>query len=152
MINAWTLHIIKTIDNKQVKKLFNFTPLLIPNIWLKAAFKESKKYKSYDYFRMAYKDDAEHDFAKNVPILTGFDLNTECLFLKICFKVTFETMTYTYIKINNKYICHYTLWSWVFISLSGCYCFNEILGISDLIFLLVIIGWIRLVKGSKSSG
>ena len=40
---------------------------------------------------MAYKHDAEH-VAKNVTILTGFYVNMECFSLKICFKITFETL------------------------------------------------------------
>ena len=31
-----------------------------------------KKYKSYDYFKKAYKPDAEHDVTKNVTILRIF--------------------------------------------------------------------------------
>jgi len=43
---------------------------------------------------MVYKNDAEHDVAKNVTISTGFNVKIECFSLNICYKVTFETMTY----------------------------------------------------------
>jgi len=36
---------------------------------IKTACKNSEKYKSTDYFKMAYKHDAEHDAAKNVTVL-----------------------------------------------------------------------------------
>jgi len=75
------LFIVKAIVNEHVKKIYDLTPLLIPNIWYKAACKNAEKYKSYDYFKMAYKHDAEHDVAKNVTILTGFYVNTECFSL-----------------------------------------------------------------------
>jgi len=99
---------------------------------------------------MAYKHDAEHDVAKNVTILPGFYVNAECFSLKICFKVTFETMIYilklitiTFVIINYevKYLfrCRDVI-------------FNKILGISIHIFLSVIFSWIRLVNGSKSGG
>ena len=60
MINSWTFLIVKATDNNHVSKLFNLTPLHM----IKTACKNSKKYKSYDYFKMAYKHDAEHDVAK----------------------------------------------------------------------------------------
>jgi len=85
---------------------------------------------------MAYKHDAEHDIAKNVTTLTGFYINVKCFSLKICFKVTFETMpfilkliTFTFVIINYevKYLfrCRDVI-------------FNEMLGISIHFFLLVI--------------
>jgi len=84
---------------------------------------------------MVYKHDAEHGVAKNVTVLMGFYVNTECFSLKICFKVTFETMTYilkiitiTCAIINNEV---------EFLFLCRDVIFNEILGISDHIFLSV---------------
>jgi len=47
---------------------------------------------SYDYFKKAYKHDAEHDVAKIVTILRMFYVNTECFSQNICFKVVFKTM------------------------------------------------------------
>jgi len=35
MISSWTLHIVKAIDYKLVKRFHDLTPLLIPNIWYK---------------------------------------------------------------------------------------------------------------------
>ena len=32
MISSWTLHIVKAIDYKLVKRFHDLTPLLIPNI------------------------------------------------------------------------------------------------------------------------
>ena len=32
MINSWTLLIVKVIDDDYVRKLYNETPLVIPNI------------------------------------------------------------------------------------------------------------------------
>ena len=58
----------------------------------KTACKKYEKYKSYDYFKKAYKYDAEHDVAKNVTILMIFNVNTECFSQNKCFKVIFKTL------------------------------------------------------------
>ena len=55
MINSWTLFIVKTIDDKHVSKHV-----------IKTACQNYEKYKSYDYFKKAYKHAAEPDVAKNV--------------------------------------------------------------------------------------
>ena len=59
---------------------------------IKTACKNYENYKSYDYFKKAYKHDAEHDVAKNVTILRIFNVNTECFSQNKCFKVIFKTM------------------------------------------------------------
>ena len=64
MLNSWTLLIVNTTDNKHVSKLFYLNHLLISNIRYNAACKISKTYTRFDYFKMAYKHDAEHDVAK----------------------------------------------------------------------------------------
>ena len=80
MINSWTLFIVKATVNEHVKKLYDLTPLLISNIWFKAACKNSEKYKSYDYFKMAYKHDAEHDVAKTSQFWRVFmSIRSVCL-------------------------------------------------------------------------
>jgi len=46
-------------------KVVLFDPLPIPNIiMIKTACIKSEIYKSYDYFKMTHKHDAEHDVAK----------------------------------------------------------------------------------------
>ena len=70
--------------------------------------------------------------------------------LKVCFKITFETLMYilkliTIIVVFKNYEVEFLFLCRDVIS-------NEILGISDHIFLSVIFSWIRLVKGSKSGG
>jgi len=74
--------------------------------------------------------------SKNVTILIGFYVNTECFSLTVCFKVTFETMTnilklitYTYVIITYEVD---------FFFLCQNVDFIEILGISYHIFLSVI--------------
>ena len=87
-------------------------------------------------FRMAYKRDAEHDIAQNVTILTGFYVNTECLSLKICFKITFETLIHILNIITITFVIkNYALEFLFFCRDVIC---NEILGISDHIFLTLI--------------
>ena len=47
-------------------KIVYFNSSIFSKHMLKTACKKYKKYKSYDYFKKAYKHDAEHDVAKNV--------------------------------------------------------------------------------------
>jgi len=82
--------------------------------------------------------------------LTGFNVNTECFSLKICFKITFETLIYILKLITITFVIK--TYEVEFLFLYRDVIFNEILGISDHIFLSVIFSWIRLVKGSKSGG
>jgi len=49
--------------------------LFYSNHMLKTAWKKSEKYKSYDYFEMAYKHDAEHDVAMERHNCEGFYFN-----------------------------------------------------------------------------
>ena len=85
---------------------------------------------------MAYKRDAEHDVAYNVTIMTGFYAKTECFSLKICFKITFETLIYILKLITITFVIkNYEV---EFLFLCRDVIFNEILGISDHIFLSVI--------------
>ena len=83
MINSWTLLIVKATDNKHVSKLFNLTPLLIANILQKAACKNSKTYKSYDYFKMVYKHDAENDVAKTSQLCQNGVFFSKNMFKKL---------------------------------------------------------------------
>jgi len=69
-------------------------------------------------------------------------------FSKICFKVTFETMTYILKLITiTLVIINYEV---KYLFRCRDFIFNKILGISIHIFLSVIFSWIRLVKGNKS--
>jgi len=80
--------------------------------------------------------------------VTYFYVNTECFSLKICFKITFETLIYILKLITITFVIkNYEV---EFLFLCRDVIFNEILGISDNIFLSVIFSWKRLVKGSKS--
>ena len=90
------------------------------------------------FFKMAYKHDAEHDVAKNVKILTGFYVNTECFSLKICLKkiMIFETMSHILKPITITFVI--TNYEVEFLFLCRDVIFNEILGISNHIFLSVI--------------
>jgi len=82
--------------------------------------------------------------------LTGFYVNTKCFSLKICFKITFETLIYILKLITITFVIkNYEV---EFLFLCRDVIFNEILDISDHIFLSVIFSWIRLVRGSKSEG
>jgi len=85
---------------------------------------------------MVNKHDVGHDVAKNVTILTGFYVNTECFSLKICFKVIFVTMAYI-LKIIIIFTCAIINYEVEFLFLCRDVIFNEILGISDHIFLSV---------------
>jgi len=69
---------------------------------------------------MAYKHDAEHDVAKRRHNFDG----SLCQYGEFFSKNMFQSNIWdydSYIEINNNYLCHYKLWSWVFISLSGFY-------------------------------
>jgi len=66
MINSWALLIIKAIDGKYVEMLNSSS---CSKHIIKTACKTSDTYKRYDYFKKAYKHDAEHDVAKTLQDL-----------------------------------------------------------------------------------
>ena len=63
-----------------------------------------KKYKSYDFFKMAYKHDAEHDVAKIVTILRDFYVNTEC-FYKVNYINRVSVCFYIEKYLKRVYVC-----------------------------------------------
>ena len=69
--------------------------------------------------------------------LTGFYVNTECFSLQICFKIIFETLIYILKLITITFVIKN--FEVEFLFLCRDFIVKEILGISDHIFLSVIL-------------
>jgi len=97
---------------------------------------------------MAYKHDAEHNVAKTSPFWQGFISIGSVFFSKYVLKTTFEAMAHILKLITVTFVIeHYGV---KFLFLCRNVIFNEILSISDHIFLSLFFSWTRLVNGSKS--